>query len=405
MEPGPLDLSIPLGDIKNETCFGAKDGSISLLINGGTPPYKTFWYRDSVAYSSVQHPKNLSPGRYTVLVVDKKGCAKSLPQEIEIFGPPSLLALQSVVVTADDCSEALTGEIELKMTGGVPEYGYLWSDGSVGKNRTSLAPGTYCVTIEDDFFCRLDTCILVPGGSTLVMVPTVIDECDPFSSIYTNTGGGTPPYQFLWSNGSTLEELEQIPTGTYSLTITDAQGCSLIESNIEAGYPAVEIEQLYSFPAQPGLANGIAVVVPGGGTPPYSIQWDVNAFNQQTDTAFMLLPNTYCVQVTDIYNCVDTGCVEVYLTTTIEDIDRDNLSLDIVPNPSSGAFQVNLRDPGKSIQSIQWSMRTITGEVVLERTSDHFPVTFQTDGLAPGLYLLIGRNRMGRLFVRSVVIQ
>lgn len=404
MEPGPLDLAIPFSEIHNETCFGAKDGSISLLINGGTSPYKTFWFRDSVAYSSVQSPKNLSPGRYTVLVVDDNGCSRSLAQEVEIFGPPSLLTIQSVSVMSDDCSEALTGEIELKISGGVPEYGYLWSDNSTLKNRVNLAPGTYCVTVEDEFHCRQDTCIQVPGGSTLVMVTTVIDECDPFSSIYTNTGGGTPPYAFKWSNGSTQEELVNVATGAYSLTITDAQGCSLIESNIPVGYPAVEIEQLYSVPASPGMANGMAVVVPGGGTPPFAIQWDVNASGQQTDTAFMLLPNTYCVQVTDIHNCVDTGCVEVYLTTASEEVDGADLSFVIIPNPATGFFQVVSKQLENQGRPIRWSLRTMAGEVVLEKTSDRFPVTISVEGLSPGLYMLIGQDGMSRSFFRPVVI-
>ncbi len=405
-EPPPLDLSIPPSLIKNETCFGAKDGAITLNISGGVSPYKTFWFRDSVSYSTAQSPKNLQPGNYTAIIVDKHGCARTLPQQITILGPPSLFDYQNITIQADDCSNAETGSIDIKMKGGVQDYQYHWDDGSMLKFRGDLAPGTYCVTIQDQYHCIRDTCLVVPGGSTLVMIPTTIDECDPYSKIYTNTGGGTPPYTYAWSNGATTIDLVNIPTGTYSVTITDNQGCSLIESGIDVGHPPIWIADLYSIPADPGMANGMAIVVPQGGTPPYSIQWDVNAMSQITDTAILLTPNTYCVQVTDQYNCVDTGCVLVGLWTSLDPVFSSDLErFSLKPNPTSTYIQVSLMNPDDDRVHWQLQLRDVYGRLMGEWKERRFPVDLDVRALPRGMYLLIGNDGNGRTATGRILVQ
>ncbi|MCF8237188.1 MAG: proprotein convertase P-domain-containing protein [Saprospiraceae bacterium] len=404
-EPDPLDLTIPPSLIKNETCFGAKDGAITLYVNGGVTPYKTFWFRDSVSYSSVQSPKNLKPGNYTAIVVDKHGCSKTLSQQITILGPPSLFTYQNVSIQPDDCSSAETGSIDIKMKGGVQDYQYLWSDGSTEKFRNGLAPGTYCVTIQDQYKCIRDTCLVVPGGSTLVMIPTSVDECDPFSKIYTNTGGGTPPYSYLWSTGDTTLDLVNVPTGTYSVTITDKEGCSLIESGIDVGHPVLWIGDLFSIPADPGKSNGQAVVVPQGGTPPYSIQWDVNAMSQVTDTAYSLAPNTYCVQVTDQYNCVDTGCVKVEVMTSIDAADVTRRSVfSIIPNPARAYIVLDLPDGPHSPARWHLQLLDALGQAMTEWNDILVPIRLEVGQMTPGLYLLIGRDEGGRMATGRLVI-
>ncbi len=405
-EPAPLDLTIPPSLIKNETCLGAKDGAITLFINGGVPPYKTFWFRDSVSYSTVQSPKNLQPGSYTAIIVDKNGCTRTLPQQITILGPPSLFTYQNITIQADDCSVAETGSIDVKMKGGVQDYQYAWDDGSTEKFRNELAPGTYCVTIQDQYHCIRDTCLIVPGGSTLVMIPTTVDECDPYSKIYTNTGGGTPPYSYLWSNGATTIDLVNVQTGSYSVTITDDQGCSLIESGMEVGHPPLWIGNLFSIPADPGMSNGQAIVVPQGGTPPYSIQWDVNAMNQVTDTAYLLLPNTYCVQVTDQYNCVDTGCVKVEVMTSLDaDLKSMRSRFTIMPNPAGSYVYVDLvaepHDPGL------WQLHLIDafGRVIADWSDIQVPSRLDLRHFPPGLYLIIGEDNKGGVATGRILIQ
>ncbi len=405
-EPLPLDLGVPPGLIKNVSCLGAKDGAITLNINGGVPPYKTFWFRDSVSYSTAQSPMNLRPGKYTAIIVDKHGCTKALTQEITILGPPSLFTYQSITVTPDDCSEAETGTLEIKMTGGVQDYQYLWADGFTGKTRENLAPGSYCVTIQDQYQCVRDTCISVPGGSTLVMIPTAIDECDPNSKIYTNTGGGTPPYTYKWSTGSTAEELIDLPTGTYSVTITDKDGCSLIESGIDVGYPPLWIGSLFSVPADPGQSNGMAIVVPQGGTPPYSIQWDANTLNQMSDTASALVPSTYCVQITDVNNCVDTGCVLVMLATSFEqpDLGLEDVHFQLNPNPTSNRIRVQIHPDSNPWMDWNLQLFNSLGQQIQVWQRLKLPSDLHLDHVQSGYYYLIGQDSKGNILSAKVLV-
>lgn len=333
-EPAPLTLSVPAGQIGNVTCLGAGDGRIHLDISGGVGPYATVWFRDSLAYSLDQHPRNLIPGKYTVYVEDRNGCTKSLSQPIEIYGPPTMLSWQGITVTQDTCSAEQTGAIELKMIGGVPEYAYLWADGQTGRVRTGLGGGWHCVSVTDQYLCVRDTCIMVPGGSGMDVDVLVLHECDPFSSAEASVSGGVPPYDWLWSHGETSPSPQGMPTGVYSLTVTDGLGCAEVRRDIGIGHPILYIESAYGIPASPAGFDGKAVVVPRGGTPPYTILWDVNTGSQVGDTAHFLAPGTFCVLVTDAFQCFDTACVKVALSTSLEEVRLPDGKIGIHPNPA-----------------------------------------------------------------------
>lgn len=333
-EPAPLTLNVPAGQIGNVTCLGAADGRINLEITGGVGPYTTIWFRDSVVHSLEQHPRDLVPGKYTVYVEDRNGCAKTLTQPIEIYGPPTLLSWQNITVVADTCSAEQTGMIELKMIGGVPVYDYAWADGQTGRIREALDGGWHCVSVTDQYDCVRDTCILVPGGSGMQVDLLVFNECDPFTSAEATASGGVPPYSWLWSHGDTSASPQDMPTGTYSLTVTDDIGCAEILRDIAIGHPILYIESAYGIPASPAGFDGQAVVVPRGGTPPYSILWDVNTGSQMGDTAHFLAPGTFCVLVTDTYQCFDTACVQVGLNTSLQENLVSAWKLGIHPNPA-----------------------------------------------------------------------
>lgn len=113
------------------------------------------------------------------------------------------------------------------------------------------------------------------------------------------------------------------------------------------GHPILTIENIASLSASLGTMNGIAIVEPAGGTPPYSIQWDVNAKSQTTDTAFQLSPGWYCVLVTDVFNCFDTACIEVLLSTAVEE-PYQHPGFRLYPNPASDVLTICTEEPNNN---------------------------------------------------------
>jgi hypothetical protein len=405
-EPAPLALNIPVGLIGNETCLGAGDGHITLDISGGVPPYSTVWFRNSLLYSIQQSPQNLSPGKYTAQVEDKRGCIRQTVQPIEIFGPPSLLVWQSILLVEDECSAEQTGMIELKMSGGVPDYNYLWQDGAVTKARSGLDGGWYCVTVTDQFHCLRDTCILLPGGSGIEVHIEVLDECHPYSSAQATAQGGVPPYLWQWSDGSSTSSPQGMATGDYDLTVTDALGCAEVIRGLGVGHPILYIAKACGIPASPGLLDGRAVVVPKGGTPPYQVLWDVNTGSQTGDTAYYLAPGVFCALVTDAFNCFDTACVEVGLGTSMVETEAPDLVIRVFPNPTTDHLQLQyLRRPvGSEPREIR--LADMDGRIRLRQTWGDIErsVLMDLGGLPSGVYSVLVYRSDGLLEQVSRVV-
>ncbi|HZV71531.1 MAG TPA: PKD domain-containing protein [Saprospiraceae bacterium] len=127
------------------------------------------------------------------------------------------------------------GSASVEVSGGHLPYSYQWSNGAHTQTISGLASGAYQVTVTEangkiskvDFF--------VPGATTPVAISgTSIDPTLCYGSsngsIEINVQGGTPGYQYDWSNGSSSQDLHNVPADVYTLTITDNNGCELTQS-------------------------------------------------------------------------------------------------------------------------------------------------------------------------------
>lgn len=409
-EPPPLLLHVPLHGIRNETCKDAKDGAITLDISGGTSPYSVYWMRDSVFFLSPPNPVNLSPGHYTAVVIDKNGCARSLPQSVEIVGPPNLLSWQEILVEGENCEGISDRHVTLKLGGGVPPYTYAWDDGSTLSARPMTAPGQYCVSVTDNFQCQRDTCLQLHDSHPLEVEVVVIHECDPYSQIYTHVLSGQPPYTYTWSHGDTAFMATGLPTGYYDLTVTDVRGCMFYEAGIQAGWPLFSIAKTHSIPATSGNKDGMAIIELEGGTAPFSIQWDVNAMSQTTDTAFNLWPGWYCVLVTDHYNCFDTACVEVTIGTVGASTFSQSTALRLWPNPTSGVMWVQWGSGSAAAQVVTgWAITDQLGRPLMSGVWPSVDQPFKlnlSDQYPPGIYRFVLLGREGDILgIESIQLQ
>ncbi|NDG35561.1 MAG: adhesin, partial [Betaproteobacteria bacterium] len=147
-----------------------------------------------------------------------------------------MLALSTSVVDVS-CNAGASGAIDLTVTGGTAPYTYLWNDpnASTTEDLSSLTAGTYNVTVTDANGCTASTSATVTQPAALVLTTASTPaSCNPDGSASVSVSGGTGAYTYLWSNGAATASLTNLAAGSYSLTVTDANGCSA-SSNVTVG--------------------------------------------------------------------------------------------------------------------------------------------------------------------------
>ncbi|HHB78075.1 MAG TPA: hypothetical protein ENK85_02435, partial [Saprospiraceae bacterium] len=221
-EPAALSVSM---SASYETCDISDDGTAGVLAYGGTPPYTILW--DDPAAQTWWVAYNLSAGTYSVTITDANGC--SVVGTVTVEPSPEGIWLGTSATDAScagDCDGTAT---VMPMTGAAP-YTYNWSGTSQTTDHvTGLCAGTYDVTVTDANGCVAVDHATVNEPPALVASST----STPSGCAGTNTGsasavgsGGTPGYTYLWSNGETTATIMHLAPGDYSVTITDANGCT-----------------------------------------------------------------------------------------------------------------------------------------------------------------------------------
>ena len=210
----------------NATTIGGADGTASVIATGGTAPYTYLWSNGETTASIT----GLTAGTYTVTVTDLNGCTAICSVTVQEPGC-NLSASTTGNETNVSCNGGSNGAIGVTATGNLVPVTYLWSNGETTASITGLTAGTYTVTVTET-----PTCTAV--ASYTVTEPTLLDAActkTDATTIGGNQGtastsatGGTAPYTYLWSNGATTASITGLTAGTYSVTVTDANGCTAI---------------------------------------------------------------------------------------------------------------------------------------------------------------------------------
>ncbi len=299
-EPTPLQGEAFSQDA---SCAGANDGSIITAASGGTPPYTYLWSNGS---TSADLP-NITAGIYTLTITDAAAC--TLVLEVNIGAPP---AIEVQLTTTDaGCAGSATGRVEAAASGGTSPYLFQWSNGDTDETLENVPAGTYTLTLVDANGCTAVSTATVNEGAALDLSAEVEDAgCAgaPTGSITLSVSGGTSPYIFAWSNGDTTQDLAGIPAGTYTVTVTDAEGCTRQEAFAVGEASSLEITTTSSPARCFGEASGSATADVSGGTLDYVYQWSNGA---TTPTADGLGAGTYTVTITDGAGCTKTATAVV----------------------------------------------------------------------------------------------
>jgi gliding motility-associated-like protein len=348
------DIAGPIVVVTSTTavkCFGGLDGAATTTITGGVMPYTVSWTNHP---ATTQNVSTFSAGSHAITVTDDAGCIGTA--NAIISQPPQLVSAITSFSNAT-CFGLTNGQASMSVTGGTAAYGYTWTPSAQTSSvMVNVGANTYTCNVKDANNCLTSQVITLTEPQALVIATSSFTNISCFGGTNgqistTAQGGNVGGYTYNWtpvlSNSGTQAGLA---AGPYSFTVTDTKNCSANASYMILE-PSVLASTYTSTPAKCGQLNGTATVNVSGGTPTYTLNWNVGA--QQGSTATNMPPGTASCIVTDSKGCVRTQTVNV--------IDAASpVITSVVANPTScyssqdGSIIVNysLGTPG---YTVNWS--------------------------------------------------
>ena len=254
----------------------------------------------------------LSIGTYTLIVTDANLCQSVPVISPEITAPDPIFII--VNTTALNCYGDTDGSATAIASGGTPGYSYQWlPGGTTGTSILNLSANTYSIQVTDAKSCVKTIPYTIAGPTKFVSDSLSYTPVSCFAgadgSVTCTAAGGTPPYDYNWLPGNyNAQNLFNLTAGSYTVTVIDANGCSIIDS-IKLTQPTPLVLSPSGINAKCDLPNGQSSVSVTGGIAPYAYQWS-NA-GETTAAITNLLPGTYTVYVTDSNACPASAFVTV----------------------------------------------------------------------------------------------
>jgi carbohydrate binding protein with CBM6 domain/type IX secretion system substrate protein/SprB-like repeat protein len=314
-QPPAIENVITAADV---SCFGGGDGAASVASSGGTGTLTFAWSNGETTATIT----GLGAGTYTVTATDENGCSTS---SSVMVGQPNLLTL-STVADPVNCFAGNDGAASVTYSGGAGNPTYQWNTGDTDASISGLVAGNYTVTATDANGCTATDAIEVTEPEPLTAGVAGADiTCfgEEDGEISTTHTGGTGDITYLWNNGATTPAITNLPAGTYTATLTDANGCTVTTS-----YDIVEPAVLTSTVAATdvscfGKEDGEAAATSTGGTGGVTFLWDNG---ETTQTVSQLGPGSYTVVSTDANGCTASATAIVaepdslFTTVTGDDV-------------------------------------------------------------------------------------
>jgi subtilisin-like proprotein convertase family protein len=285
-------------DADDEVCSNGA-GSITLFLSGGSAPY-TYTWSTGANTSSLS---NLSAGTYSCTVADASGCSVNTGN-ITIVNDPGTLALTNVASMPETCGNG-AGSLSVSFTGGTSPYSIQWSTGATTSTIVNLSAGSYTCQVTDAQGCVTGTSASVSNNAGTLVINNMIasnETCgDQTGAVSLLTGGGTAPLSYSWSNGATSQNISNLHAGTFSVTVTDANGCTA-NNSVVVGNNAGTLAAGITSQSSPlcGNSNGAINITVSGGTLPYTYAWSNGAGSEDISG---LAPGSYSCTITDGAGC------------------------------------------------------------------------------------------------------
>lgn len=339
LNSGTYTVTVSLGSCQSSTTFSVEDntatpvinsnitasicsidnGSIDLSITGTAGPFTYQWSN----MATTEDLANIFPGNYSVTVSAANGCTQMA--NLNVANNASNFSLAAAPAPTTDCATN-NGSIDLNVTP-AGSFTFLWSTNATTEDLSGLAPGAYTVSVTQSGSCTATASYFVIDQRTnpIANQAVVAEFCGQSDgSIDLSVNAGTPPYNYLWNGAQITEDLSGIPAGTYTVTITDLNHCTVTSSVVVPG-------NTVSFALSGGIGSNSSCISNNG-----SIDLEVNppgsfayAWSNLANTEDLsgLNAGTYTVTVSAGGNCTNTAVFNI-----INDLPSPVLLQNIVPD-------------------------------------------------------------------------
>ncbi|WP_430406704.1 T9SS type A sorting domain-containing protein [Fluviicola sp.] len=372
----PTAISVTAASQTNVACNGGSNGAAAINApTGGTPGYTYDWTPGTPTGDGTTAITGLTAGTYTVTVTDANGCTANQAFTIT---EPTAISVTPASQTNVACNGGSNGAAAINTpTGGTPGYTYDWTPGTpTGDGTTaitSLAAGTYTVTVTDANGCAANQAFTITEPTAISVTPASQTNvaCNGGSNgaaaINTPTGG-TPGYTYDWTPGTPTGDgttaITGLTAGTYTVTVTDANGCAASQAFTITDPTAISVTAAsQTNVACNGGSNGAAAInTPTGGTPGYTYDWTPGTPTGDGTTAITgLAAGTYTVTVTDANGCTANQAFTITEPTAISvtAASQTNVSCN---GGSNGAAAINAPTGGTPGYTYDWTPGTPTGD-------------------------------------------
>ena len=287
------------------------------------------------------------------------------------------ITLSAIVQSDVSCNGDADGSVDLTVSGGTLPYNYVWSNSATTEDISGLSSGTFNVVVTDANGCTATDSVTINESaaiSTSIISTDVTCNGGYDGSADLTVSGGTAPYAFIWSNSATTEDMVNLSSGTYTVTVTDANGCTTTDS-VTINEPELILNEVTQD-------DGILTATEAG----MIYQWyacpDTLLTGETNQTYTPTTNGEYKVVISNIDGCsVVSDCVTV-ASLGLSDIQNSNVKITLFPNPAKYELYVKGLKISTSFEIFDLYGKKIRKGIVDSNTS------ILVDKLPVGMYFL-----------------
>ena len=390
---GTISVSM---NITNASCNTA-NGSAIADVSGGDGDYIYLWNINGGANTNAS-VSNLNAGSYFLTVTDGNGCEATTTGVVVQNGSFSV----NVAGVDNFCSNTGASASAIAVGGGTPPFSFNWGaplSGTTSSNVNSLGTGIYNVTVTDVNGCVATNSVTVTSidaGPSLAVAQTNVSCFGDADGAVDLSINANTAVAISWSNGVNSEDLSNLPAGSYTVVVIDANGC-IASTTVDVSQPNPIVVTGSSTPTSSNTGTASALVT--GGTPPYAYSWNNG---ETTQTISNLVPGTYTVQVIDANGCTSNGTVVVQQFTSTIDV-TSLTSFELYPNPTSGQFTIDVAF--SNIEQANISIVNTVGQEVWSQNiaASEMKLPVDLSHLASGIYFVTINTDKGKAVKRILI--
>lgn len=301
----PQPLRIDSFSIRSVDCFGRRTGQASVFVRGGNGPYEYLW-EDDLAQIGIT-ASNLPAGETGLRIIDFNRCV--LDTSVFIPQPDSLVV--ALTAEAARCKNGNEGSARAEVAGGTGPYNYLWQDGQTTPVADRLSRGNYRITVTDQNGCRALETVFVDEPELLLTIEANQTEQGCYGqqenqAIAIARGGSGGNYMYRWSNGQTTRQATDLDSLTYTVSVTDGNGCTQTTDLSLTDLPDMVPNMIINAPSCFGFGDGAIGINFVEGRPNSELNnfrfvWNTGQVGPNIDN--IVGDSTYTVTVTDTRGC------------------------------------------------------------------------------------------------------